>query len=87
MLPERYDSSMTTKIAVSLPDELVEGARTAVAQGHAASVSAYVAAAMRAYESSDSLDQLLDEWDAKFGPPSAKDHAWADAQLGLAEDG
>ena len=39
---------MTTKIAVTLPDELVESARRAVAEKRAASVSAYVADALRA---------------------------------------
>src|SRR5436853_131240 len=36
---------MTTKIAVSLPDEQVAAARRAVAEGRAPSVSAYVASA------------------------------------------
>jgi len=86
MLPERYDLGMTVKIAVSLPDELVERARAAVLEGLAASVSAYVANAMRAYESNDSLEKLLDELDAKHGAPSADDYEWAEAQLGLAEN-
>jgi Arc/MetJ-type ribon-helix-helix transcriptional regulator len=37
---------MTTKIAVSLPDHLVEAARNAVRGGRAASVSAVVADAL-----------------------------------------
>lgn len=85
MLRDRYDSGMTTKIAVSLPDELVDNAKAAVADGRAASVSAYVAGAMRAYETTDSLDKLLDEMDAKYGPPSAEAYVWAREQLGVDE--
>lgn len=40
---------MTTKIAVSLPDHLVAEAKDAVARGEAASVSAFVAAALEAH--------------------------------------
>ena len=38
---------MSTRITVSLPDELVAAATAAVAAGQAASVSAYVAIALR----------------------------------------
>jgi len=68
---------MTTKIAVSLPDHLVAEAHEAVAEGRAASVSAYVAAAMRAYGRRDSLAALLDDLDAEFGTPDPDATAWA----------
>lgn len=77
----RYDSGMTAKIAVSLPDELVAAARLAVAEKRAASVSSYVANAMREYEQTDSLGKLLDEMDAQYGPPSAEAEEWAREQF------
>jgi Arc/MetJ-type ribon-helix-helix transcriptional regulator len=74
---------MTTKIAVSLPDHLVEEAREAVEEGRAASVSAYVAAAMQAYGRRDSLAALLHDLDAEFGTPDPETTAWARQALGL----
>ncbi len=67
---QRYDSGMTTKIAVSLPDELVEAARSAVQDGRAPSVSAYVADAMADKVRRSSLGELLDELDRLHGPVS-----------------
>jgi Arc/MetJ-type ribon-helix-helix transcriptional regulator len=72
-----YDSGMTTKIAVSLPDDVVDDARAAVEKGDAASVSAYVAAAMRSFARKDSLATFLDDIDAELGPPSEEDLTWA----------
>jgi Arc/MetJ-type ribon-helix-helix transcriptional regulator len=74
---------MTTKIAVSLPDELVAAAKRAVAGGRAASVSAYVAGALARQVQEDDLSALLAEMHAEHGRPSAEDHAWADDVLGL----
>ncbi len=78
-----YDSGMTTKIAVSLPDDVVDDARAAVERGEAASVSAYVAAAMRSFARKDSLAAFLDDIDAELGPPSDKDLTWARVALGV----
>jgi Arc/MetJ-type ribon-helix-helix transcriptional regulator len=72
---------MTVKITVSLPDELVEHARVAVEQERAASVSAYVAEALRAYESRYTLDTFLDEMDAELGAPGPEAEAWARSVL------
>lgn len=74
---------MTTKIAVSLPDELVEKARRAVADGEAPSVSAYVARAMERKSADDELVEMLAEMDAEYGPPSADERARARRTLGL----
>jgi Arc/MetJ-type ribon-helix-helix transcriptional regulator len=76
---------MTTKIAVSLPDELVAAARKAVAEGRAASVSAYVAEALERRRADEDLAALLDDLDAEYGAPSAEHNAWARRALGLAE--
>jgi Arc/MetJ-type ribon-helix-helix transcriptional regulator len=82
MLP-RYDSGMTTKIAISLPDELVEDAREAVRAGRAASVSAYIAEALIAWKREHTLAGLVADLTAEFGEPSPEDFAWADKALGL----
>jgi Arc/MetJ-type ribon-helix-helix transcriptional regulator len=76
---------MTIKITVSLPDHLVDEARQAVADGRVRSVSAYVASAMAQSSPGKPLKELLAQWDAELGPPSAEDHAWALAALGLDE--
>ena len=74
---------MTTKIAISLPDELVESARQAVAERRAPSVSAYIADAMERRAREDSLTALLDEMDREFGPPSPEVVARVERDLGL----
>ena len=74
---------MTTKIAISLPDELVESARRAVSDNRASSVSAYIAEAMMGHERAEGLGALLADWDREFGPQNAEDVAWAKQQLGL----
>lgn len=74
---------MTTKIAVSLPDEQVEEARAAVAAGRAASVSAYVSQALARRSADVELLALLAEDDERYGPPSAQDYARARETLGL----
>ena len=57
------------KLAVSLPIELVEAARAAVAAGRAPSVSAYVADALAQKAKLDALDELLDELLERTGGP------------------
>ena len=79
-----YDSGMTAKIAISLPDEYVSAARRAVEQGRAPSVSAYIADAMAMRERTDSLRDLLDELDHELGPPTQEELDWADEILGTA---
>ena len=73
----------TAKIAVSLPTELVEQAHRAVAEGHAASVSAYVARALAEHAKLDDLATLLDEMLAETGGPlTAAERTAADRALG-----
>jgi Arc/MetJ-type ribon-helix-helix transcriptional regulator len=74
---------MTTKIAISLPDELVETARQAVREGRAPSVSAYIAATLAARHDYEDLATLLAEMAAETGSPSPEDRAWARTALGL----
>ncbi len=64
-------ASMTprTKIAVSLPTELVDAARDAANRGRTPSVSAYVAEALKERVKLDELDRLLQELLARSGGP------------------
>lgn len=73
---------MTTKIAITLPDEQVRRARQAVAEGRAPSVSAYIAEALGRRTADEELAEMLDEMKAEYGEPSAEDYAWADRVLG-----
>lgn len=71
------------KIAVSLPAELVERARRAVAEGRAPSVSAYVADAMEQKADLDDLAAMLEEMLAGTGGPlTAQETVEADRALG-----
>ncbi len=73
----------STKIAVSLPAELVEQARRAVEEGRAASVSAYVARALEEQAKLDDLASLLDDMLAETGGPlTPAEQAAADRALG-----
>lgn len=72
-----------TKIAVSLPPELVEQARGAVADGRADSVSAYVAEALEEKATADDLAALLDQMLTETGGPlSPEEVDAADRALG-----
>lgn len=73
----------TTKIAVSLPAELVEHAKRAVAEGRAPSVSAYVAGALEEQAKLEDLASLLDEMLVETGGPlTADERRAADRALG-----
>jgi len=74
---------MTTKIAVSLPDEQVRAAKRAVSQGAAASVSALVSDALADKLQRDSLAAIVADLLADHGSPSEADYAWARGALGL----
>lgn len=74
---------MTTKIAVSLPDELVAAARRAVAEGGSPSVSAFIADALEEQSRYGELADLLAEMAAETGAPTQHDRAWARKALGL----
>jgi antitoxin ParD1/3/4 len=76
--------SMTmSKIAVSLPAELVAQARRAVAEKRASSVSAYVARAMEEQAKLDDLSTLLSQMLSESGGPlTAEEQHAADRALG-----
>jgi antitoxin ParD1/3/4 len=74
----------TEKIAISLPATLAERARRAVRRGRAASLSAYVAAALEEKAKLDDLAALLDEMLAETGGPlTAAERRAADRTLGV----
>lgn len=73
------------KVAVTLPPELVLQARRAVRMGRAASVSAYVAAALEEKAKLDDLERLLAEMLAETGGPLTQgERRAADEAIGLA---
>jgi hypothetical protein len=72
------------KIAVSLPRHAAESARRAVSRGHAASISAFVAAAIDEKAKLGELATLLDEMLAESGGPlTAAERRAADRALGI----
>jgi Arc/MetJ-type ribon-helix-helix transcriptional regulator len=74
----------TTKIAVSLPEELVARARLAVRRGRASSVSAYVASALESKVTLDELALMLDQMlEETGGPLTATERRAADQALGM----
>lgn len=77
------ESMTTSKIAVSLPAQLVEQAQRAVAEGRASSVSAYVAEALEEKTKLDDLASLLEEMLVETGGPlTADERTRADRALG-----
>jgi len=74
------------RITVTIPEQLAREAGRAVDEGRAESVSAYVADALRYFERTTTLRELLDEWWAEdpAGPPTADERAGARVELGFA---
>lgn len=85
MRADQYDQSMSARITVSLPDDLVASAAAAVAAGRATSVSAYVATAMREKIERESVAELLAEWRSGAEPLTAADEAWVQNALATAQ--
>ena len=72
------------KLAVSLPIQTAESARRAVRRGQAASVSAFIAAAVEEKAKLHDLAALLDEMLAESGGPmTAAERRAADRELGV----
>ena len=80
-----YDQSMSARITVSLPDDLVASAAAAVAAGRASSVSAYVASAMREKAERESVAEVLAEWRTEAEPLTATDETWVQDALTRAQ--
>jgi Arc/MetJ-type ribon-helix-helix transcriptional regulator len=81
----RSKSSAMAKIAVSVPRSSLERVRRAVRSGRAASVSAYVSAAIAERAKLDDLEDLLAEMLAETGGPLTRaERRAADRALGVA---
>ncbi len=74
---------MTTKIAISLPDEVLAAARQAVADGRASSLSGYISSTLAERQDYEDLAELLAEMAGETGRPSDADRRWARRALGL----
>ena len=76
---------MTTpkeKIAITIPADLVEQAKAAVAHGQASSVSAYITHAVENTYGRDTMAGLIADMIAVTGEPTEEDYAWARQALG-----
>jgi len=67
---------------VSLPEELVDAASRAVAEGRAPNVSAYVARALAQLGEEDTLADVISQMRAAGGEPTTEDYSWASQALG-----
>jgi Arc/MetJ-type ribon-helix-helix transcriptional regulator len=77
-------SSMTRrKIAITLPEEQVAAARQAVAEGRAASVSAFISQALARRDADEEMAATIAEIYAESGQPTEEDRLWARSVLGL----
>lgn len=79
----RCGEDMTREIAVTLPTQHIAAARRAVAEGRAASVSAYISQAMDRWDADEELASTLAKAHAGRGQPSSADREWARRTLGL----
>jgi hypothetical protein len=70
--------SKTRQISITLPSDLIETIKAAVARGEARSVSSYIASRL---EPGMIMDALFDEWDADRGTPPADVRAWAEQEI------
>src|SRR3954452_10215296 len=69
------------KIAITIPEELLAKVKVAVAEGDAASVSAYISDAVASHSERRGLSAYVDALNVRFGEPSPEAYAWADEQL------
>ena len=76
---------MSVRVTVSLPDDLVAVAQAAVRDGRAASVSAYVASALREKAGRESVAEVLAEWRSEAGPLLADEEAWVQESLAASQ--
>jgi Arc/MetJ-type ribon-helix-helix transcriptional regulator len=74
---------MMGEIAVTLPQQQIAIARQAVAEGRAASVSAYISQAMARQDADEELAATLAKAHAESGSPTSVDRDWARHALGL----
>lgn len=66
-----------SKVALSMPAEVLRLAKKEVAAGRAKSLSSFVAEAVDEKLRRDELSAILDEMDVEHGKPTKADTAWA----------
>lgn len=66
-----------SKVALSMPTEVLRLAKKEVAAGRAKSLSSFVAEAVDEKLRRDELSEILDEMDAEYGRPTKAEMAWA----------
>ncbi len=66
-----------SKVALSMPAEVLRLAKKEVAAGHAKSLSSFVAEAVDEKLRRDELSAILDAMDVEHGKPTKADTAWA----------
>jgi Arc/MetJ-type ribon-helix-helix transcriptional regulator len=71
------------KIAITLPEEQVAAAHQAVADGRAASVSAYISQALARRSAEEEMAEAIAEIYAETGQPTEEERAWARRVLGV----
>jgi hemoglobin-like flavoprotein len=71
------------KVAITVPRPLLDQARHEVRAGRAESVSALMSQALAEKLQTAALSEILEAWDAEYGPPTAEDDAWARRVLGI----
>jgi hypothetical protein len=72
----------SAKVALSIPADLLEQAKTEVAAGRAKNLSVFVSEALGQKLRRDELNTILDAMDAEHGPPKKAARAWAKRVLG-----
>jgi len=65
------------KLAITLPHALAQAVRREAEMRRAPSLSAFIAEILAEALERDRLLELLDEIDAKYGPPGPEAEAWA----------
>lgn len=71
----------TTKITVTIPEELAAHIRREVEQGRYASVSAFVTRAVESMRDFEPLDLLIASMIAETGKPDAAAEAWVEQAM------
>lgn len=76
MAQSKIRSMATTKITVTVPEELADHIRREVEQGRYASVSAFVTRAVESMRDFEPLDLLIASMIAETGQPDEAAQAW-----------
>jgi Arc/MetJ-type ribon-helix-helix transcriptional regulator len=84
MARSKIHGMATTKITVTVPEELAAHIRREVDQGRYASVSAFVTRAVESMRDFEPLDLLIASMIAETGQPDAAAQAWVEQAMAAA---